>query len=287
VVSGRALESRRAPGQVFVDGRPATVDTLVHGGDVIAVVPGADRREPLVTVDLPLHGRGEAALYVGGRPPEARVVRGALSGETVSSHLLRRGVRGRLVAPGAVALTFDDGPDPRWTPKVLALLARYHVRATFCVVGRHVDAHPELVRAIVARGHQLCNHTYDHDEGLVSRPPAVMAAQIARTQAAVFRAAGVRPTLFRAPGGFWSKAVVEAARAQGLAPLRWTADPRDWARPGVHAILRTLLSELRAGRIVLLHDGGGNRKQTLQALEWMLRELPRRHYSFQLPTAPS
>jgi peptidoglycan/xylan/chitin deacetylase (PgdA/CDA1 family) len=286
-VSGRELVSRPTPGQVFVDGRPATLSTQVRGGDVVAVVPGKDRREPLVTVQVPLPSRGEAALYVGGRPAEARVVRGALSGETVSRRLVHGPGRGRLVAPGALALTFDDGPDPRWTPRVLSLLSHYHVRATFCVVGRHVDEHPELVRAIVARGHLLCNHTYDHDEALTRRPPAVVAAQIARTQAAVLRAAGVRPTLFRAPGGFWSPSVVQAARAQGLAPLKWTADPRDWARPGVKTILHTLLSELRAGRIVLLHDGGGDRLQTLKAVSWMLRELPRRGYSFQLPTVPS
>jgi len=285
-VSGRALSRGLTPGQVFLDGRPARFDSPVRAGDVIAVVPGSDRREPLVTLDEPVPALGDAALFVGGAPGEARVVRGAISGETVSRQLVRRPVRGHLVAPGAVALTFDDGPDPTWTPRVLALLARHRVRATFCVVGRHVDAHPQLARAIVAGGHQLCNHTYDHDEALVSRPPAVVAAQLARTQAAVVKATGRRPAFFRAPGGIWSPALETAARAQGMVPLRWTADPRDWTRPGVHAIVRTLLEELAAGRIVLLHDGGGDRRQTVQALAWALKELPVRGYSFQLPSPP-
>jgi len=285
-VSGKALVREVAPGQVFVDGLPATLDSPVHAGDVVAVVPGTDRREPVVTVDEPVPTRGDAALLVGGRPGAARVVKGALSGETISRRVVRGPVPGHLVAPGAIALTFDDGPDPRWTPKVLDLLARRHVRAVFCVVGRHVDAHPELVRAIVARGHLLCNHTYDHDETLSTRPPVWVAAQISRTQAAVYKAVGRQPTFFRAPGGIWTPAVESAARAQGLVPLKWNADPRDWTRPGVRSIQRTLLSEVAAGRILLLHDGGGNRQQTVNALGWVLRELPRRGYSFQLPSPP-
>lgn len=286
-VSGRTLPEDRTPVEVYVDGRPARIDSPVHAGDVITVLPGGNRREPLVARDLPVHAnKGVAALYVGGRAGATRVVRGALSGETVSRRLVRRPVLGHLVAPGALGLTFDDGPDPRWTPRVLAVLARSRVRATFCVVGRHVDEHPELVRAIVAGGHVLCNHTYDHDELLARRTPQQRVAQIARTQAAVPRATGTAPRFFRAPGGNWTSAVEGAAKAQGLVPLKWTADPRDWTRPGAREIVTSLLPQLAAGRIVLLHDGGGDRSQTVTALTWLLARLPGRGFSFQLPVAP-
>ena len=284
-VSGRELP-RATPGQVFVDGRLASLDSRVRAGDVIAVVPGVDQREPIVAVDVAVPSHGDAVLYVGGKPASARVLRGALSGEMLSRRLVRGPIRGHLVTPGAIALTFDDGPDPRWTPRILSMLARWHVHAVFCVVGRHVDEHPDLVRRIVAGGNLLCNHTYDHDEALGSRPLDVRVAQIARTQAAVLRATGQRPVFFRSPGGFWNARIVAAARAQGLVPLKWNADTRDWTRPGTRKILRTLLSELKAGRIVLFHDGGGDRRQSVQAVGWALHELPKRGYRFAVPSPP-
>jgi peptidoglycan/xylan/chitin deacetylase (PgdA/CDA1 family) len=91
-----------------------------------------------------------------------------------------------------VALTFDDGPDPRWTPVVLDLLRQHHARATFCVVGQHVAEHPELVRRIAAEGHVLCNHTWTHDEAMELRPPAAVRDEIGRTSKVIARAAGAR-----------------------------------------------------------------------------------------------
>jgi peptidoglycan/xylan/chitin deacetylase (PgdA/CDA1 family) len=204
----------------------------------------------------------------------------------VSERLLVAPRPGRLVRPGAVALTFDDGPDPYWTPRILAVLARARVRATFCLIGRQAAAHPELVRAIAAGGHALCDHTWDHDEHLAGKPAAVVARQLARTRAAILAAAGRAPVLFRAPGGGWSAVLEAAARRQGMAALKWDVDPRDWARPGTAAVVRVVMAQVRPGSVVLLHDGGGDRSQTLAALSVLLRELPARGYSFQLPQPP-
>jgi peptidoglycan/xylan/chitin deacetylase (PgdA/CDA1 family) len=284
VVSHRPLSGDHQPGQVLLDGRPAAQDTVVSPGAVLTVVPGEDVTEPLrITRESVSPVNGVASLYVGGRAGSARVVRGAISGETLSRRVVLRPHRGHLVAPRAVGLTVDDGPDPVWTPRVLRLLAIAHVHATFCLVGREVAKHPELVRAIVRGGHALCNHTWNHDELLARRSPAVLRSELARTQAAVRRAAGVSPRLFRAPGGGWSPAVEREARRQGMTPLKWSVDPRDWARPGARHIAGVVLATLRPGAIVLLHDGGGDRSQTLKALKFLLIRLPRMGYSFQLP----
>ena len=282
VVSHRPLSGDHQPGQVLLDGRPAAGDALVPPGAVLTVVPGKDVTEPLQITDETVPA-AVASLYVGGRAGTAQVVRGALSGETVSRRVLTRPQRGHLVAPRALALTFDDGPDPTWTPRVLRLLARAHVHATFCVIGRQAARHPELIRAIVKGGNTLCNHTWSHDEQLGRRSPARMRSEIARTQEAVRRAVGFVPVLFRMPGGMWTPSVEREARLQGLTPLMWTVDPRDWTRPTPKRIIAGVVRPLRPGSIVLLHDGGGDRMRTLQAVQWLLWRLPQLHWSFQVP----
>jgi peptidoglycan/xylan/chitin deacetylase (PgdA/CDA1 family) len=209
-----------------------------------------------------------------------------MSHEVISRRVIRRPVAGHLVERGAVALTFDDGPDPVWTRRVLAVLGRHHVKATFCMIGRAVDEHPRIVRKVVQRGHALCDHTYDHDLTLRSQSHERIRGDIAHGARVITKwSGGVRPTFFRAPGGKWSSYLEEAARAQGMTPLAWTADPEDWRRPGVTTIVRTVLQELRPGGVVLLHDGGGRRGQTLEALRVLLHRLPRLGYHFVLPPA--
>jgi peptidoglycan-N-acetylglucosamine deacetylase len=181
------------------------------------------------------------------------------------------GAIGRVA--GGIALTFDDGPDPRWTPQMLALLRQYHVRATFCLIGVQVPAHADLVRQIVAGGHALCDHTWTHDEKLPTRSPAVIRSEIARTAAAIQAASGVAPRYFRAPAGNWSPTVIATATSLGLRPLGWSVDTRDWSKPGTAHILSVLRAEARSGTVVLLHDGGGDRSQTLAALRVILPEL--------------
>lgn len=179
---------------------------------------------------------------------------------------------------GSIALTFDDGPDPRWTGQVLALLRAYHVHATFCLIGTYVAAHPALVRAIAAAGHTLCDHTWSHDEHVGGRPPAQITAQLGLTYDAIVTASGgVRPRYFRAPGGNWTPALIAATRALGMVPLGWSVDPRDWSRPGTPAIVSGVLRGLRAGDIVLMHDGYGRREQTVAALRQLLPMLAARH----------
>lgn len=185
--------------------------------------------------------------------------------------------------PGrTITLTFDDGPDPVWTPKVLALLEQAGVRAIFCMIGERVRQHPGLARAVLRHGHVLCNHTTTHDLDLGDRPGPRIDLEITQTNRLIRLATGVQPTWFRAPGGGFTPFMDKVAALRGLQPLSWSDDPRDWSRPGVGAIVHTVLSEAHPGAIVLMHDGGGNRAQTVAALRILLRELPRRGYRFTL-----
>jgi len=178
----------------------------------------------------------------------------------------------------AVGLTIDDGPDPDWTPKVLRLLDKYQMKATFCVVGIHADAYPRLVRDIHRAGHALVNHSYTHIQPFATQSEARIVSEITRTQRAIERAAHVTPQLFRSPGGDWSHFVFRACAAYDLAPLDWDIDPMDWARPGVTKI-RTRMLHARPNDIVLCHDGGGNRAETVRALRKVLPTWRRRGYT--------
>lgn len=197
------------------------------------------------------------------------------------------GPYGAIVDTGStgVALTFDDGPDPTWTPRILAVLHQASVKATFCLIGARAQAYPELVQAIVAEGHTLCNHTWNHNTGLGSTGAAAIRADLMRTNAAIRAATPQAPiAYFRQPGGFWTPTVVAVAQELGLAPLHWSVDPRDWSRPPVATIVATVNGGCRAGGVVLLHDGGGNRANTVDALTRLLPALAATYPLVAMPT---
>jgi len=187
--------------------------------------------------------------------------------------------------PQAVALTIDDGPHPVWTPQVLDLLARYHVHATFCLIGEQVQEYPDLVRQIVAAGHTLCDHSWDHDELLPNRSATLIHSELQSTYDAIVQASGgVRPVYYRAPGGNWGDGrVTDEARQLGLVSLNWSVDPRDWSRPGTQTIISTVLDNTGPGDIILMHDGGGDRQESLDALGVILPTLLSRGDVFVTP----
>jgi peptidoglycan/xylan/chitin deacetylase (PgdA/CDA1 family) len=184
--------------------------------------------------------------------------------------------------PKAIALTIDDGPSPVYTPEVLRLLARHRVTATFSMVGIHVAAHPGLAREVAAAGHQIANHTWSHLD-LAWLPPAAVTDQMDRATGAIHHVTGRVPRLFRAPYGAWSPDVLRHCAQTGMTPLAWSVDPRDWARPGVAPIVRNIMRNTRAGSIILEHDGGGNRSQTVAALKVVLPRLLAAGYRFTTP----
>ncbi|MEV4706457.1 transglycosylase domain-containing protein [Actinoplanes sp. NPDC049316] len=180
-----------------------------------------------------------------------------------------------------LALTFDDGPS-EYTPAVLDLLARYGIKATFCMVGEEVQRYPELVRRVVAEGHVLCNHSWKHDD-LGAMPAAAARDDIERTDAAIAAAApGVTVPFFRAPYGSWGQSAKEGVKA-GHTPLGWVVDPDDWLLPGADVIADRIEKQLTPRAVVLVHDGGGDRRQTVEALRKLIPKLKRDGWTFDLP----
>ncbi|MGX6601945.1 polysaccharide deacetylase family protein [Micromonosporaceae bacterium Da 78-11] len=189
----------------------------------------------------------------------------------------------------AVALTFDDGPDPVQTPKILKLLADQHVHATFCLVGRNVRRHPELVRQIVAGGHTLCDHSWNHSLKLGKQSPAKIRADLRRTNDAITKAApGAKVKYFRAPGGNFTPSLVGIAEQMGMTSIYWKVDPRDWDHPkgetqAAHRarVIKKVEKRTRAGAIVLSHDYG--QPDTIAAYRTLLPWLRHRYHLIPLP----
>jgi peptidoglycan/xylan/chitin deacetylase (PgdA/CDA1 family) len=180
--------------------------------------------------------------------------------------------------PKVIALTLDDGPHPLYTPQILALLQQYKITATFCMIGQQIGTNKSLVAEVVAAGHMVVNHTWNHaDQSKLTL--SQIRSQISRTNDAL-AAVGTHPSVFRAPYGAWSHLVFEACADADLRPLDWSVDPRDWSRPGTSTIVSRILSATRTGSIILEHDGGGDRSQTVAALKIVLPKLLDEGYRF-------
>lgn len=184
--------------------------------------------------------------------------------------------------PKVVALTIDDGPSPVYTPQILAILHRYGVTASFSMVGQNAAAYPGVAREVAAAGHMIVNHTWDH-YNLGYLPTAAVQDEISRATDAIHAATGQQPSMFRAPYGVWPPAVFSYCARARLTPLAWSVDPSDWARPGVRAIIRGIVADTRTGSIILEHDGGGDRSQTVAALKIWLPQLLKAGYQFTTP----
>lgn len=228
-----------------------------------------------------------AARRIGRHHPLAAA--GLLAGAVAAgsaAYLPRSPLLGRTLARGTprrpeVAITFDDGPGPS-TPAILDALGAEGVRATFFVLGREVERHPETVRRIVAEGHQLASHGWDHGI-LIFRGARHVADQLHRTERAVADAAGegALSRLFRAPHGFRGPATALGVRAAGYRMAAWTAGVFDSAEPGAAIIARRAERALAPGCVLLLHDADGwapgrPRPQTVAALPEICRSLSAR-----------
>ena len=177
----------------------------------------------------------------------------------------------------SVALTFDDGPG-RVTEAILEVLAHHDARATFNVLGERVAGREPLLRRTRDEGHELGSHAFRHDR-LAGRPLETF-GQLTRTTAAIRRATGVTPRVFRPPYGSVSPSVVVAARLAGLVTVRWDVDPHDYERPGADVIRRRTIRRVKPGSIVLLHDDRKALEQTAVALDGALGELRACGYRF-------
>ena len=261
-LTAHAGSSRATPGarRASALGRPALYVAAL-GASGAAVLAGLGVASPLVPALALAALRGVVGIGVGvpGSGVFARVVVGA-----------------RTSMP-LVALTFDDGPDPTWTPRVLDALERAGHRATFFVVGERAAAHPALVAECARRGHEVANHSWRHSYATPFAAPRALAAELSRASDAIAAATGARPRWFRPPVGLLSPRVVRAAALAGLELVGWTATARDGtAAATVDGALARLGPALAPGAILVLHDAvlRGNRSPiALAVLDALLPRL--------------
>ncbi|MEV5481311.1 MULTISPECIES: polysaccharide deacetylase family protein [Streptomyces] len=189
--------------------------------------------------------------------------------------------------PGrSLNITIDDGPDPVWTPKVLEVLKRYNVKAVFCMIGPQAEAHPDLVKKVVAAGHKLCDHTVSHNTAMDKKPQSYQSQQILDAQKMIEKAAGgAQVEYYRAPGGAFTPYSRKLAADQGMRPLGWNIDSKDFEGGTVERIESTVRGELptRSGPTVLFHDGGGDRSRTVDSLNRLLPWMQSQGFGFGFP----
>ncbi|MFJ5229188.1 polysaccharide deacetylase family protein [Kitasatospora sp. NPDC088391] len=278
-----------------VDSTNGIVDGALTGAGLAVY-----RADPWVLPDRPAFGSVPAAELAGAAVRDfgsvVRLVPGAgtlagrgaelaadIDASAADLERMRRAGRCRWADPCAlplVALTFDDGPNPPYTGRVLDVLDRHGVPATFFCVGLHALAHRAELERMAAAGHQIANHTWSHPYlPDLSRPELL--AQLERTDEALAAAVGGDgPRMFRPPYGGRTPRVLDWLRASDTTMVLWDVDPADWSMPGADAVTAAVLAQARPGALILLHDGGGDRSQTVAALPAVIEGLRDRGYGF-------
>jgi polysaccharide deacetylase family sporulation protein PdaB len=180
-----------------------------------------------------------------------------------------------------IALTFDDGPHPVYTKQILKLLDKYNAKATFFVVGQRAKNNPDIIKQLQENGHEIGNHTYRHPS-VSSITSSGLQKEIEDTDSTIYSITKTFPKLFRPPGGVYNEKVVEAAKHGNhlVVMWSWTQDTKDWSNPGTKRIADKVCKNARPGNIVLFHDLGGNRTQTVKAVEIILDRLSKEGYTF-------
>lgn len=181
-----------------------------------------------------------------------------------------------------VALTFDDGPDPQFTPIVLDILKKHEARATFFILGKRAEAHPDILKKIAAEGHEIGNHSYSHPDFNNINQEAQL-NEVAKTTNIIKRLTGQTPGLLRPPGGYLSYDLVAITKKNNMTIAYWTyqQDSKDW-RNGIKAatIAGHVIKNIRPGQVIILHDGCPNGMQTAKATDMIVSHLQEEGYSF-------
>jgi peptidoglycan/xylan/chitin deacetylase (PgdA/CDA1 family) len=239
---------------------------------------------PLAAVALVLAAVIVATALTGsaGTPDSPRTVltAAAASSSPVTGCQYRSRTSSVSRGPAArrrIALTFDDGPSS-FTARVLDVLEAQDIRATFFVEGRKVAGHEELLKRMLDAGHMIGNHSFDHVN--LAKADRAARRQIDDTQTAIRTATGFTPCLLRPPFGLGSRKLLRAVSGRHLTSTLWSVNPRDFQTPGTATIKRRVLAGVTPGAIILTHDGGGDRSQTLAAIPSIIRTLKARGYRF-------
>ncbi|MGW0904644.1 polysaccharide deacetylase family protein [Streptomyces sp. NPDC002853] len=245
--------------------RKPTPGPTASGGSAAGGPPAARALKPSAYRLQPMAGNG---------PPRAARALPRVR----KAPILRMDGQGR-----SMFLTFDDGPDPRYTPGILSTLRKYDVRATFFVCGEMAVDNKDLLRQMADDGHLIGNHTWTHPL-LPKMSRSAMREEIERTCEVVEEAVGEPPAWFRAPYGAWNRNAFQLGADLGMEPLAWTVDTLDWTEPGTGTIIRRVRAGAGPGVVVLSHDAGGDRSQSVAALRTYLPELIDGGYRITVPS---
>ncbi len=183
-----------------------------------------------------------------------------------------------------ISLTFDDGPNPPYTSRILDILKRHKIKAIFFLLGHNVKLHPKTALRIKKQGHIIGNHTFSHRD-LRRLTKIKIKEQIIKTEEVFLDVLGIKPTLFRAPYGFYNKKASDIIKNRGYKIVGWDIDPEDWKNPPAKTIVDKVISEAKDKSTIILHDGsnirqGRSRRQTTTALEIIIKKLKNKGFVF-------
>ncbi|EKD53796.1 MAG: polysaccharide deacetylase [uncultured bacterium] len=185
----------------------------------------------------------------------------------------------KTALPGTVALTFDDGPTVEYTPQILAILRKYHIKATFFMVGMNAKAHPEIVRMVLADGHAINSHSMTHPM-LTKLNDVELYREITEPQVVIKNIIGKKPVCLRYPYGASNEHVRSVIRENGMMPMPMGWNSFDYDRPGTDKIVNWVLLNAHSGQVFLFHDGFEKREQTVAALPRMIEGIQKKGLGF-------
>jgi len=292
-VKGEVLEPRGGkPPVVLRNGSGVRASTRLYGGDDITSRPGADVVESVevtlvATAYKTVHeGKGSLSeLTTEGVPGQMRITRGKLSGQEISRVVLRKPVdavvKRMSPKPGSrmVALTFDDGPWPIYTERILDVLAEHDAKATFFMLGVRVKRAPAVAARVAREGHLVANHSLSHRSFGTSSSKETK-RQIVKGREAIKQATGVDTPWLRPPYGAMRDSAWRIAKKTDSRVVRWSVDSEDWKKRGAGKLAKRVIKQVRPGSVVLFHDGGGDRSETVAALPVIIEQLRARGYVF-------
>lgn len=292
-VKGEVLEPGGGESPVVLrNGVPVAASDRLYGGDVVTSAPGTNSVESIVTTIAPVayktvyEGEGSLSeLVTEGVEGRVRIRQGLISGAEVSREVISEPINAVVKrmrpAPGAkmVALTFDDGPWPVYTEQILDVLADHDAKATFFMLGVRVKRKPDVAARVAREGHLVANHSLSHRSFATSSAKEVK-RQIAGGRKVIKNATGVDTPWLRPPYGAMDGAAWKIAKREHARVVRWSVDSEDWKKPGPKKIATRVVKRVKPGSVVLFHDGGGDRAQTVAALPRILKQLKAKGYVF-------
>jgi peptidoglycan/xylan/chitin deacetylase (PgdA/CDA1 family) len=283
VGTGEPVPHRVRQPRVYIGERLVTLSDRIGAGDHITAINGEDFTEPVdeQTENVPVAGLPEVEknIWQEGRPGVVKKLVGRYSGQPAGEVVVAPPVPAARIAGPQVLLSFDDGPDGRWTPQVLDILKAKDVKAVFCLVGIQMRKYPELVQRIHAEGHTLCDHSEHHDMRMQLKGNAFATSEVEGAYNLFVQLTGEAPRFYRGPGGVLSPFIISEVHRLGMRVLAWDTDPGDYRKPGAEMIQNRIALSIRGGGVALMHDGGGDRSQTVAQLPGLIDRLRAEGYT--------